>query len=187
MYEFYVTIVGATQGRFHGEGSHGAHDGWLIGLAYDQPVAAKAAIGSARATAPMLQPVRFTRQWGAASPQFLQALATGEALSEAVFEFVRSTDEGEQQVFHRVTLHGARVVELRPFIDLEAEPSALMPLPPLEEVAIAYAGITVENLASGAVATMGKVAGPKRAGSAAKRAAPARKPAPSRKPARTRR
>jgi type VI secretion system secreted protein Hcp len=182
MYEFYVTIVGAKQGRFHGDAPPGAHDGWLIGLAYEQPVAAKASAGSAEASAaPALQPVRFTRQWGAASPQLLQALATGEALTEVVFEFVRSTDEGEQQVFHRVTLHGARVVELRPFIDLEAEPSALMPLPPLEDVALAYAGLTVENLATGTVATVGKVAGPRRT------AAPARRKAAPHKPARTRR
>jgi type VI secretion system secreted protein Hcp len=185
MYEFYVTIVGAKQGRFHGDASPGPHDGWLIGLAYDQPVAAKATSGSGRTGGPMLQPVRFTRQWGAASPQLLQALATGEALSEVVFEFVRSTDEGEQQVFHRVTLHGARVVELRPFIDLEAEPSALMPLPPLEEVALAYAGLTAENLASGTMATVGKAAAAK--GTAARRSATVRKPAPARKPARTRR
>jgi type VI secretion system secreted protein Hcp len=174
MYEFYVTIVGTKQGRFHGDASPGPHDGWLIGLAYEQPVAAPA---RGKAAAP--QPVRFTRQWGAASPQLLQALATGEALSEVVFEFVRSTDEGEQQVFHRVTLHGARVVELRPFIDLEAEPSALMPLPPLEDVALAYAGLTAENLATGTVATLGKAAGPKRA--ATRRAAAVRKPARTRR------
>jgi type VI secretion system secreted protein Hcp len=178
MYEFYVTIVGAKQGRFHGDAPPGPHDGWLIGLAYDQPVAARTTTGSAKtAAAPALQPVRFTRQWGAASPQLLQALATGEVLTEVVFEFVRSTDEGEQQVFHRVRLHGARVVELRPFIDLEAEPSALMPLPPLEDVALAYAGLTVENLTAGTVATVGKVAAPRRAAAPARRAAPARKPA----------
>jgi type VI secretion system Hcp family effector len=147
MYEFYVTIIGARQGRFPGEAPAGPHEGKLVGLAYDQASIAASSSGTARSGRLTLQPVRFTKEWGAASPALLAAIASNEVLSTVVFEFVRTSDEGVQEVFHRVSLADARVVELRPFVDLDAEPSSLMPLPPLEEVAIAYAGITVENLA----------------------------------------
>jgi type VI secretion system Hcp family effector len=154
MYEFYVTIAGARQGAFTGEAA-GRHAGKLIGLAYEQASSAPVASGGRVSGRPTFGPVRFTRQWGPASPQFLQALATGEALTEAVFEFVRTTDEGLQEVFHRVRLFGARVVEVRPFIDLDAEPSSLMPLPPLEDVALSYTGMEVENVPSGITTLVG--------------------------------
>lgn len=159
MYEFYVTIIGAWQGRLPGEAPAGPHEGKLVGLAYDQASISPAAeTGTGRRGGKLtLQPVRFTKEWGAASPALLQAIATNEALTSVVFEFVGTSDEGVQEVFHRVTLADARVVELRPFVDLDAEPSSLMPLPPLEEVAIAYGGITVENLAHGTAASAGKV------------------------------
>ncbi len=173
MYEFYVTIVGAWQGPFRGESPSERHAGKLVGLAYDQGASAMPA-PSGRKGRTVLQPVRFSKQWGAASPQLMQALATSEPLSAVVFEFMRMTEEGEEEVFHRVSLHGAQLVELRSFVDLDAEPSALMPLPPLEDITIAYTGITIENLAQGTSATAGvlprapKAAGvPKKAAKAA--------------------
>jgi type VI secretion system Hcp family effector len=185
MYEFYVTIIGARQGRFPGEAPSGPHEGKLVGLAYDQasitPAAGSGAGSGTRRGRLTLQPVRFTKEWGAASPALLAAIGADEALTAVVFEFVSTSDDGVQEVFHRVTLAEARIVELRPFVDLDAEPSSLMPLPPLEEVAIAYAGITVENLAHGTSASAGTVgkgrgAAPKRAAAkTATRARPAAK------------
>lgn len=174
MYEFYVTIVGAAQGRFHGETTQEPHLGKLVGLSYDQPGAATDTAGRGRQARAGFEPVRFTKQWGAASPQLLQALVTAEELRTVVFEFIGTNEAGEQSVFHRVTLFGARVVSLRPFIDLDAEPSSLMPLPPLEEVGLSFEGLRVENLAHRTMAEAGTV--PK-----AKAAAPKpRKPATGR-------
>lgn len=173
MYEFYVTIAGAKQGQFTGEAA-GKHAGKLVGLAYEQETSAAAGAGRAAAKV-TLGPVRFTRQWGPASPQILQALATGEALTKAVFEFVRTTDEGVEQVFQRVELFGARVVGHRPFIELEAEPASLMPLPPLEEVALAFTGLEVTNVPTGITTLVGTKpkavarAAPRKAGAARRR------------------
>jgi type VI secretion system Hcp family effector len=152
MYEFYVTIVGAKQGAFKGDAT-GVHAGKLIGLAFEQ--ASTAASGGTGGAKPSFGPVRFTRQWGAASPQLLKALATGEVLTEVRFEFLRSNDAGEETVFHAIRLTGARVIGLRPFIDLEAEPSSLMPLPPLEEVELRFAAMEVENRVAKTVAMVG--------------------------------
>lgn len=183
MYEFYVTIIGARQGRFPGEAPAGPHEGKLVGLAYDQASIAATSSGNGRSGRLTLQPVRFTKEWGAASPALLAAIGANEALTTVVFEFVRTSDEGVQEVFHRVTLADARVVELRPFVDLDAEPSSLMPLPPLEEVAIAYGGLTVENLAHGTRAsagTIGKGRAPAKAKASAKAPAKARPAAKAR-------
>ncbi len=159
MYEFYVTIVGATQGAFHGEATTPGHEGKLVGLSYDQassvPDQAGLAPGRRSAARVSYEPVRFTKQWGAASPQFFQALGTGETLTSVVFEFIATNEAGEQSVFHRVTLFDARVVELRPFIDLDVEPSSLMPMPPLELVGLAFAAIRIENLPHGTSAQAG--------------------------------
>jgi type VI secretion system Hcp family effector len=152
MYEFYITIVGAKQGAFKGEGS-GKHDGKLVGLAFEQ--ASTAASGGTGGAKPSFGPVRFTRRWDAASPQLLTALATGEVLTDVRFEFLRSNDEGEETVFHAIRLTGARVIGLRTFIDLEAEPSSLMPLPPLEEVELGFAAMEVENRAGNTLAMVG--------------------------------
>lgn len=176
MYEFYVTIVGAQQGAFKGEAT-GEQEGKLVGLAYEQASTVPVAAGGRASGKPTHQPVRFTRRWGPASPQFLKALATAEPLTEAVFEFVRATDEGQQEVFHRVRLFGARVVEVRPFIDLDAEPSSLMPLPPLEEVALAYTGMEVENVPGGITAVVGAKAAPKPGARPRARARQAARPA----------
>jgi type VI secretion system secreted protein Hcp len=162
MYEFYVTITGARQGRFKGETTDERHQGKLVGLAYEQASAVAGApssrpAGKAAVGKVTHQPVRFTKQWGAASPQLLEALVTGEVLKTVVFEFISTNEMGEQAVFHRVTLFDARVTELRPFIDLDAEPSSLMPLPPLEEVALAFTGIRVENLTHQTSAQAGAV------------------------------
>jgi type VI secretion system Hcp family effector len=100
--------------------------------------------------------VRFTKEWNASSPQLFKALVDNEALREVTFEFVRSNDDGEEVIFHRVSLTDARIVGLRSFIDLDAEPSSLMPLPPLEDVTIAYASITLENLVHNTSGTSGK-------------------------------
>jgi type VI secretion system secreted protein Hcp len=186
VYEFYVTIVGAKQGAFHGETDDERHRGKLVGLAYDLPVSAQGS-GSGKTGMSGFGPVRFTRRWGPASPQFLTALATNEALSTAIFEFERATDEGERQVFQRVTLFGARVTEVRAFLDLEAEPSALMSLPPLEEVALSCRGILVENVIAGTSGRIGTVpAQPKPSPTTARRT-PARSVPQTPKPTRTRR
>jgi type VI secretion system secreted protein Hcp len=153
MYEFYVTITGAKQGVFKGEAA-GRQDGKLVGLAYEQASSAPAT-GAGGSAKPAFGPVRFTKQWGASSPQLLQALATGEVLTEVRFEFIRSSDEGVETVFQRIRLSGARVIGLRPFIDLDAEPSSLMPLPPLEEVEISFKAMEVENLVGNTLAVVG--------------------------------
>lgn len=178
MYEFYVTIVGARQGPFRGEAA-GKHQGKLVGLAFEQESSRPAGRAGGVFGKPSFGPVRFTRQWGPASPQLLEALATGEALTTVLFEFLRSNEEGEESVFHTVRLFGAQVVGLRPFVELEAEPASLMPLPPLEEVMLAFTGMEVENHLAGTVATVGT-----KATRRAARTAAARRPRASRKPAR---
>ena len=176
MYEFYVTITGARQGAFKGEAT-GSQEGKLVGLAFEQ-VSRVAQGGTGRGAAkPSFGSVRFTKQWGAASPQLLEALSTGEVLTEVTFEFLRSSDEGVETVFQRIRLSGARVIGLRSFIGLEAEPSSLMPLPPLEEVELGFETIEVENLSGNTAARVGappkgrKVPKPRTSG---RRAQPAR-------------
>jgi type VI secretion system secreted protein Hcp len=159
MYEFYVTIVGARQGAFHGEATMAGQEGKIVGLSYDQAATVPHQVGftTGRGAAAKVayEPVRFTKQWGAASPQLFEAMSTGETLTSVVFEFIATNEAGEQSVFHRVSLFEARVVELRPFIDLDVEPSSLMPMPPLEQVGLAFGAIRIENIPHGTVSQVG--------------------------------
>jgi type VI secretion system Hcp family effector len=64
------------------------------------------------------KPIQISKQWGAASPQILQALATNEVLNPVIVEFTRTTPDGKEQVYQRVTLTNALVVDVERSLDL---------------------------------------------------------------------
>jgi type VI secretion system secreted protein Hcp len=55
------------------------------------------------------QPLTFCKDVGPATPQLAQAACTGEVLRSVLFEFVRATEGGQEEVFFAVRLHDATI------------------------------------------------------------------------------
>jgi type VI secretion system secreted protein Hcp len=57
-----------------------------------------------------------TKEWGAASPQIFQAIATNESLPLVEFEFLRTDPRGLETVIETVTLTNATVSGFKQYI-----------------------------------------------------------------------
>lgn len=144
-YEFYVTIEAAKQGRLAGETSVSAHEGKLAGLGFSYEVTSPRVAGSGAGTGGREHgAVTFTKEWGAASPQLFSALVTNEVIDTALFEFVRTDEAGAEYVFHTIKLTDASVTAIHQYV--AAQEDAELDNAELEDVALAFRGIAIENL-----------------------------------------
>jgi type VI secretion system secreted protein Hcp len=150
----YVKIKGTKQGQFKGEGvQKQASNGGIPVLRYTSAAAAPrdAATGQASGKR-QWQPIRFTKEWGAASPQLVQAMTTNEVLPSVVFEFYRTDRAGKTELHYRITLQNATVSSINSSLDL------IGPGTPnfgheLEEVEVAFQSIMIEDVADKTTAT----------------------------------
>ena len=144
-YEFYVTIDATKQGRLAGESLRPEHKDKLAGIGFSYEVTASREAASGRASSKREHgPVTFTKEWGAASPQLFSALVTNEAITSALFEFVRTNDVGVEHVFHTIKLTDAAVTSIHQYI--AAADDAELDNAELEDVAITFRGIEIENV-----------------------------------------
>ncbi len=151
-YEFYVTIDAARQGRLAGESARETHKGKIAGIGFSYEVAASREASSGRASSKREHgPVTFTKEWGAASPQLFGALVTNEAITSALFEFVRSNDVGVEHVFHTIKLTDATVTSIHQYV--AAQDDAELDNPELEDVALTFRGIEIDNVDGGTSAS----------------------------------
>jgi type VI secretion system secreted protein Hcp len=155
MAEYFMNIKGVRQGQFKGDNPNliGRAD-WIAGIGFTmqltQPVSEPSGAPSGRRT---YKPIQITKQWGAASPQILQALATGEVLNPVIFEFTRTTPDGKEQVFQRVTLTNALVIDVKRSLDFTARHQIETATMELEEFQLTFQRITIEDMASGTIFT----------------------------------
>ena len=146
-YEFYVTVEGSKQGKLKGESPRERHGDKLPGLAFHYSVASPRDSGSGMATGKRThQPVSFVKAWGAASPQLFQAMTTNESMKSVLFEFVRTNNDGEEYIFHKIRLSNARVTEIEQYV----EPGDG---DPLEKISFAFQRIELENVDGKTMAT----------------------------------
>jgi type VI secretion system secreted protein Hcp len=115
---FYVSIEGTKQGKFKGESRRATAKDRLEGLTFSYEVGSPrdAATGQASGRRTHL-PVVFTKPWGAASPQLVQAVVTNEVLKTVLFEFVGTNPNGEEEVFATIRLTNAAVTNLKRTVD----------------------------------------------------------------------
>jgi type VI protein secretion system component Hcp len=99
--EFFVTVVGANGDVFNGESRNAAFRDAIPAIRYFSDVNKAAANARTRCTV-----FRFTKVVGAASPQLVEALASGETLQLVHFDFVRGNTNS---VFQEVDLEGVRI------------------------------------------------------------------------------
>jgi type VI secretion system secreted protein Hcp len=112
--EFYVTIQGVKSGRFHGESTKTFHKDKITGLEffYEVAVPRDATTGLPTGRRQHL-PIRFIKEWGAASPQIFQALVNNETLTSVLFEFVQAAPDGKEETFQTIKLTGAAITAFR--------------------------------------------------------------------------
>ncbi len=142
-YQFYMTIDGATQGEFKGESTRHAHEGEIPCFEFEHQVHVQIDVATGHASGKRQhRPLKVTKQWGAASPQILQALSTNERLNQVRLQFVKTGDDGAEYVYHTVTLVDAAIV------DWEAQGGELPNgvTGEVETVSFSYRRIIWENL-----------------------------------------
>jgi type VI secretion system secreted protein Hcp len=137
-YEFYVTIEGSQQGKLKGDSKRKAHKGAITGLAFEYAVTSPRDAGSGQATGRRQHsPITITKRWGAATPQLFQALVTNELLKSVLIEFVKTSPQGKEVVYHTVKLTNANVVSIEQYANPEDRE--------LEEVSISFQKIEIDN------------------------------------------
>ena len=132
--EFFVRVVGATGQVFSGESNSAAFRDSIPAIRYFSDVNKGAAAARTRCTA-----FRFTKVVGAASPQLVGAVASGEILRSVHFDFVRSNGS----VFQEVDLAGVRISKVEQAV---SPPVDLAPSVILEEVTLVPAGTATVTL-----------------------------------------
>lgn len=144
-YEFYVTIEGTKQGKFKGESIREAHKEKIAGLSFSYEVSSPRDLATGQASGKRQhKPVVFTKEWGAATPQILQALVTNEVLKSVLFEFIRTTPDGAEEVHHTIKLVNATVSNIRQHIG-EAKQEAIYDTHELEDIACTFQRIEIES------------------------------------------
>jgi type VI secretion system secreted protein Hcp len=145
----YVKIKGSKQGQFKGETTQkapGANAIPVVRFTSTAQAPRDAATGQASGKR-QWQPIRLTKEWGAASPQLLNALTTNEVLTNVVFEFWRVDQAGKEQLHYRITLTNATVASITSSFDRTGPTSAPFTGHELEDVELTFQSISVEDLA----------------------------------------
>jgi type VI secretion system secreted protein Hcp len=151
-YEFYVTVDGTKQGRFKGESKREQHAHKLAGLSFSYEVSSPRDASTGQATGKRRHgPVTFTKAWGAATPQLFQALVTNEVLRSVLFEFVRSGEDGTEQIFQTIRLTNVGVAAIKQYV--VPEPSAAAAPRELEDISLAFQIIDIEHKLGGTIAS----------------------------------
>jgi type VI secretion system secreted protein Hcp len=156
-YEFYFQVTGVTQGILKGESARERWQDWLVGLAYDYEVSTPRDVDTGRASGVRRHgPVTVTKEWGAATPQIFQALTTNEMLERVEFNFLKTTRNGTEEVYHKVILENAVVTDIKQRTETVENASGktiVYDTAELEDVSFAFQRITIENLDGMTVAT----------------------------------
>ena len=142
-----ISIKGVKQGQFKGELPNlKQRDDWMAALRFSMAVSVPHNELTGMATGRRKHtPIKITKEWGAASPQILQALAVAEVLNPVILEFTRTNPNGEEMVFQRVTLANAIVSDVTRSHETGATGAGADHLD-LEEISFTFQKITVEDI-----------------------------------------
>jgi type VI secretion system secreted protein Hcp len=146
--KFTVSIDATKQGHLKGESQmRGEKDGKIPGVRFTvETVSPRDAATGQASGKRQHKPILFTKEWGAASPQLYTALVTNEILKSVVFEFTKTNPNGEESVFHKITLTNATVSNIRSYLDLTDTSGDPFDGRTLEDVSFVYQKIAMENL-----------------------------------------
>jgi type VI secretion system secreted protein Hcp len=150
-FQGYITIKGTKQGQFKGE-KPGAAKGLIPILTLHNHISIPLDPTTGSSTGKLQHmPIMITKTWGAASPQFLEALFTNEVLSSVSMTFNQVGFDGKEATFFTIKLVNAVVCGFRQYVG--SAPGLTDPANALEEISMTYQKIEVSNLPAGTSAT----------------------------------
>ena len=123
-FQGYMSIKGTKQGQFKGQSTDPRRNGkWIEILEFSHPVQVPYDANSGQATGKRQhKPLTITKEWGAASPQLLNAHWKNEVLTEVVIEIVGQPDKGAQEkVVETITLTNAVITGHQPHVGAAAK------------------------------------------------------------------
>ena len=112
----FVSVVGAKQGKFKGEGVQGPHKDHiaLLSFAFEMKSPRDLVTGQSSGKR-QYSPVCFMKEAGGSTPQFFQATLGNEVLKEVTFEFTRTNAQGAEYVYQTVKLTDATIGSFKRF------------------------------------------------------------------------
>jgi type VI secretion system secreted protein Hcp len=138
----YMTVKGAKQGQFKGEGTDPTHIP-IVNFQNQVSVPIDPATGAASGK---LQhtPIVVTKEWGAASPQFFQAAWNEEILTSVSISFSDKSASGTDTVYFTVALTNAVVVGIRQYVG--SAPGLTGDSNALEDISLTYQKIEISDI-----------------------------------------
>ncbi|MBS1801104.1 MAG: type VI secretion system tube protein Hcp [Acidobacteria bacterium] len=113
-YQVYATVTAAKQGVFKGDSTQKGHEGKIKIDSVSYGVVSPRDAASGLATGKRVeQPVVFSLNWNACSPQFFGAAYSNENLTTVLFEYFSSDKTGVERLDHTVKLTNASIAEIR--------------------------------------------------------------------------
>jgi type VI secretion system secreted protein Hcp len=152
--KIYASFKGVKQGDFKGESTQKSHEGTIPGVAFSYGVIVPRDTTTGQASGKRQhQPVVFTKEWGASSPQFYTAAYTNEVLSAVAFNFYITGPTGIQQLDHTVKLTNATIVSVKQSTSLPQQGGPVIDSRELEEISLTFQKIEITSIPGGTTAT----------------------------------
>jgi len=147
--EIFVTAVGLKQGPFAGEVFMKGFENKIRAVGFSHELLT--ATGQRQHKA-----IVITKRVGESSPQFFQAWVNNEPFRTLVIDFVDAEGVGAastRRLVYQITLQNAVVVRIAQRLDPAATPVPAGGPAHLEEISLAYQGITVSSPKGGRTAS----------------------------------
>jgi type VI secretion system secreted protein Hcp len=149
-----VSAKGQKQGNFKGESARQAYQDKMEASAFVLEITSPRDAASGQASGKrQFKPLLITKQVGAASPQFLQALATNEVLQTVTLDFLKTNQNGEEYVYYTIKLTNATVASVRQYTPGTgaggaaggSKHAAAHDAPQMEDISFSFQKIEIEN------------------------------------------
>ena len=109
----FMGVTGKVQGPFKGESPIAARKERMPLVAFNFEVLAPRDLNTGLPVGKRQhKPIVVTKEWGAASPQFVQALISNEVLTQVVIEFYDTATNGEEVISSTMKLTNASVTDV---------------------------------------------------------------------------
>ncbi|MBN2194449.1 MAG: type VI secretion system tube protein Hcp [Polyangiaceae bacterium] len=153
-----MKIEGVTQGPFKGESKRNEKAEYLTGLAFKHEIKSPRDPATGMPSGKRQHgPITIVKEWGASSPQIMYAVCRNEILKSVVFEFFNTSDEGNEQMYMKITLENATISRVNGTTggansENSAKSTVQWDTMELEEVEFTYQKITLEDMLQQTVA-----------------------------------
>lgn len=141
---YYLTVNASKQGELVGEGGKKTNAKGIPILGYSLGVEVPQSSGSGQSTGKRsYEPISVYKNAGPVTVQLAQALINGEALLKVEILVYKTTKNGKESLYFKITLTNARISTL------QHEPGDTVDQDELETIQFVFQKIEMENLLAG--------------------------------------